>query len=115
MDDPDREMPADEPETLQPAATSPHAAVVALGAAVATWQRRGYQVRYRDEHLVQLVRRGWPDWEFIAFIVLGVMVTAAVVLAGISRRPWHVVSLTTTSEGHVITHRQWSARPPSDE
>lgn len=113
MGDPDHDASADEPETPQPA--TPEAAAAALDSAVAAWQRRGYRVRYRDEYLAQLVRRGWPDWRFVAVIAAGVAVIAAVVVAAILRRPWHVVSLTTSPEGQVITHRQWAPRPPSDE
>ena len=79
------------------------------------WARRGYTVRYRDAHLVQLIRRGRPGsasagWLLSALCIAGLAVVLLVL--GLRRRPFHVVSLTITPDKRVITHRIWAQRPP---
>jgi hypothetical protein len=83
--------------------------------AVARWVARGYQVLYRDEYLVQLVRRHRPDWLLFAFVLAGL--AGLLFLAAIRRarlaRPWHVVTLARTFDERVVTHEQWTDHPPA--
>lgn len=99
----------DEPEE-SPSHGQTAAARAALARAEARWQRRGYRTRYGDEFLVQLVGRGRPSALCLALGMLGL---AGVVVGWIVCRSWQVVSLSTTPDGRVITHRQRSARPPA--
>ncbi|MBF6589950.1 MAG: hypothetical protein IVW57_05385 [Ktedonobacterales bacterium] len=86
-----------------------------LERAATGWMRRGYTVRYRDTHLVQLVRASRPGCGGALLIALALPVLALAVLLvvlGARRRRWHTVSLTITPEQRVITHRQWAPHPP---
>jgi hypothetical protein len=83
---------------------------VALKRAELAWQRRGYQVHYRDDFLVQLIRRGRPS---NVCLVVGLLAMATVVVGWIACRSWLVVSLSATPDGRVIAHRQHAAHPPA--
>jgi hypothetical protein len=85
---------------------------LALDQAMTHWQQQGYHVAYRDAYLVQLFRRKMPNL-LLAVIALIALVT----LAGSSvlwrkKQCWHIVLLTTTDDGRVITHHQRSRRLP---
>ncbi len=87
----------------------PHPGTEALQRAAASWERRGFQVRYRDEYLVQLIRQSRPRWA----LVVGVVALAMLALALLLRRRWVVVSLTTAPDGRIITLRQSATHPPA--
>jgi hypothetical protein len=83
----------------------------AIARGVASWRRRGYQVRYQDAFLAQMTRRGGPD---VLPLALGLLVIAAVVAWWLMSRSWLVVSITATPDGHLVVHRQRSKRPPPE-
>jgi hypothetical protein len=83
----------------------------ALARGVALWRRRGYEVRYQDEFLAQMVRRGGPDAVPLA---VGLVAIAAVAAWWYVSRSWLVVSITVTPDGHLVVHRQRSRRPPPE-
>ncbi len=83
----------------------------ALDGAVSLWKRRGYSVRYRDEYLVQLVRRAWP---VMACVLVTVAAAGGVALAWRMCHSWYVVSVAVGPDGRVVTHRQRSGHPPKD-
>jgi hypothetical protein len=98
------------PETRQEA-NSP----ALLERAASAWIRRGYTVRYRDNHLIQLIRKGRPTWVGLLMIALAAPLVALavfLVIRGLRRRYWHTVSITTTPDRRIITHRQWAPNPP---
>lgn len=85
--------------------------------AAAGWLRRGYTVRYRDAHLVQLVRAGRPTCLGMLLIALAAPALALAIvllLQGLRRRNWHTISITVTPDHRVITHRQWAPYPPEE-
>jgi hypothetical protein len=86
-----------------------HPGAAALQRAAASWERHGFQVRYRDEYLVQLIRQSRPRWALVA----GVVALAVLALAVLLRRRWVVVSLTIAPDGRIITLRQTATRPPA--
>jgi hypothetical protein len=114
MDEPDDELAAERPEMARPRSGGPLGADSgsALDRAAAAWQRRGYEVWYRDEYLVQLVRRGLPDGPFLLLLIVCFLALVAAILAALRRRPWTVISLSVSPEGRVIVHRQRARRPP---
>jgi hypothetical protein len=67
-------------------------------------------VQYRDDHLVQLARRGGPT---VICIAVGLAIVGAVVGAWAMCRTWRVVTLSAAPDGRVITHRQRSSRAPA--
>jgi hypothetical protein len=101
-------------------AKAPHGAQVTsspslLERAAAGWIRRGYTVRYRDPHLIQLVRRGRPGcsgWLLVVLALPLMGLAIALVVIGLRRRYWHTVSITATPDQRIITHRQWAPNPP---
>ncbi len=97
------------PETGELSSTPTPASRAALDRAEAAWRRRGYQVQYRDDFLVQLVRRGRPSAVCLA---AGLLAMTAVVVGWIACRSWRVVSLSAAPDGRVVTHRQRSSHPP---
>jgi hypothetical protein len=114
MNDPDEKSPADEPDVPQPRSAEAHATDpgLPLDRAAAAGLRRGYEVWYRDDYLVQLVRRGVPDGPSLLLVIVALLVFVAAILLALRRRTWHVVSLSVSLEGDVITHQQRARRPP---
>lgn len=87
-----------------------------LWRATARWLRRGYTVRYSDAFLVQLVRRasmGWVGWALLVLALPCLGVAFWLIARALRRRGWHVVSLTITPDGRVISHRQWTRAEPT--
>lgn len=82
-----------------------------LRRAAQRWQRRGYTIRYADAFLTQLVRRtgiGWIGWVLLVLAVPPLALALWLLTRVLRRRGWHVVSLTVTPEGRVLSHRQWT-------
>ncbi len=90
------------------------AAQQALDQVIARWQRRGYWVTCRDAHLVQLVHRDAPDGVLTGGILAALCAIAVLMLVRPARRRWHIVSLTATLDGRVITHHQRATHPPPE-
>ena len=90
-----------------------------LSNAVERWRGRGYTVRYDDGLLVQLSRRETPTWRTLLLLLLALgavgLGLALFWLAWRSARRWSVVSLTQGPDQRIITHRQLTDRPPTDE
>ena len=87
-----------------------------IEAATATWLRRGYQVRYHDPFLTQLIRRdpiGWSSAPFVALAVATLIATAAAIFVAVQRRPWHVVTLVVGPDHRVLAHHQHAPHPPT--
>jgi hypothetical protein len=90
-----------------------------LARAAEIWLRRGYQLRYQDEHLVQVASNtSAPTRRDLLLAVggsalLGICgalgLLAYLALARRGRR--HVVSLLLTPERRVIAYRQWQTIP----
>lgn len=88
----------------------------ALAAVAATWQRRGFRMRYRDPFLIQLIRRdrlGWRSGPFLALALATLVASAAAFAVALQRRPWHVVTLVTGPDGRVLTHHHHAPHPPA--
>ena len=94
---------------MQQAADTPS---LALDQAMTRWQRQGYHVAYQDEYLVQLFRREMPDTLLAVTALVALIALAATIVVWLKKQPWHIVLLTTTDDGRVITHYQWSRRLP---
>ena len=90
------------------------AAQQAFDQVIARWQRRGYWVTYRDAHLVQLLHRDAPDGVLMGSTLAALCASAALMLVRPARRRWHIVSLTATVDGRVITHHQRATHPPPE-
>jgi hypothetical protein len=88
------------------------AAQQALDQAIARWQRRGYWVTYRDAHLVQLLHRDAPDGVLTGGTLVALRAIALLMRVKPTQRRWHIVSLTATVDGRVITHHQRATHPP---
>jgi hypothetical protein len=102
----------DEPGDTTPdegAAEPPAIQADAIARGVSLWRHRGYEVRYQDEFLAQMVRRGGPD---VLPLTLGLVAIAAVAAWWWASRSWLVVSITADAEGRLVVHRQRSRRPP---
>jgi hypothetical protein len=114
MDESGDDLAAERPETPQPRSEGTQGAESgsALDGAAAAWQRRGYEVWYRDEYLVQLVRRGLPEGPFLVLLIACLLALVAALLAALRQRSWNVVSLSASPEGRVVVHRQRARRPP---
>ncbi|HLZ21254.1 MAG TPA: hypothetical protein VKQ30_03940 [Ktedonobacterales bacterium] len=88
----------------------------ALQTAAAMWIRRGYQVRYRDAFLIQLLRRRGPGLRSAPYVALAF---AALALAGaawivaLRHRPWHIVTLVIGPDKRILTHSHRSPHPPA--
>ncbi|HEY7984084.1 MAG TPA: hypothetical protein VID73_07950 [Ktedonobacterales bacterium] len=82
----------------------------ALRRAADAWARRGYQTRYQDDFLVQLVKQTEPRWPLIAALIALALLALPLVL----RRRWVVVSLTSAPDGRIITVRQAINHPPEE-
>lgn len=88
----------------------------ALAAVAAIWQRRGYQIRYRDPFLIQLIRRdrlGWRSGPFLALAIATLIASVAAFVVAIQRRPWHVVTLVIGPDRRVLTHHHHAPHPPA--
>ena len=81
-----------------------------LDGAALVWKRRGYQVQYRDEYLVQLTRRAWP---VMAGVLVTVAAAGAAAFAWRMCRSWYVVSVAVGPDEQVVTHRRLFSHPPS--
>jgi hypothetical protein len=90
------------------------AAQQALDQVIGRWQRRGYWVAYRDVHLVQLLRRDALEGVLTGGILAAFCTIAVLMLVRSTRRRWHIVSLTATVDGRVITHHQRATHPPPE-
>lgn len=87
-----------------------------LRRATQRWLRRGYTVRYSDPFLTQLVRRtgmGWVGWALVGLSAPCFGIALWLLLRALQRRGWHVVSITITPEGRVLSHRQWTRSEPT--
>lgn len=87
-----------------------------LRQAAARWQRRGYTVRYSDAFLVQMMRRtgiGWMGWALVALALPCLGAACWLFARALRRRGWHVVSLTITPDGRVLSHRLWTRAEPT--
>lgn len=108
------DTPGDAADT--PGEIDPRQVPWALRRATARWQRRGYTVRYSDAFLTQLVRRtgmGWIGWAQLLLALPLVGIALWLLVRALRRRGWHVVSLTITPDGRVISHRQWTRVEPT--
>ncbi len=97
--------------------TPPGGTGARLDRATRSWEWAGYAVRYRDPFLVQLIKRGQPDfWLLVPLVALGMLAAALIIalLRRLLRARWHVVELTETPDGRIITHQMWSPQPPDD-
>lgn len=114
MDEPDDDLAAERPEMARPRSEGAQGVEPgsALDRAAAAWQRRGYEVWYRDEYLAQLVRRGLPEGPFVLLLIVCFLAFVAAILAALRRRSWNVISLSVSPEGRVVVHRQRARRPP---
>lgn len=100
----------------EPSDPESDAEVSTVEAAAAVWLRRGYQVRYRDPFLTQLIRRdqiGWRSAPFVALAVATLIATVAAIFVALQRRPWHVVTLVAGPDHRVLTHHQHAPHPPA--
>lgn len=85
---------------------------LALDQATTHWQQQGYDIAYQDEYLVQLFRREVPDTLLAVTALAAFVVLAATIAAWLKKPPWHIVLLSITDDGCVITHHQRSRRLP---
>ena len=88
----------------------------ALAAVAAAWQRRGYQIRYSDPFLIQLIRRdrlGWRSGPFLALAIATLIASVAAFIVALQRRPWHVVTLVIGPDRRVLTHHHHAPHPPA--
>ncbi len=113
MDESD-ETPCERSDAPPPDTNPPPEADAGTGLdrAARIWQRRGYHVWYRDEHLVQLVRHGLPDGVILLLVVLGALAVAGASVLARRRGTWNIVSLAVSPEGRVVAHQQRARRPP---
>lgn len=104
------QQPDESPDNAPPDDTA------ALDAAAATWQRKGYRIRYRDPFLIQLIRRdrlGWRSAPFLALALATMIACVAALVVALQRRPWHVVTLVTGPDRRVLTHHLHAPHPPA--
>jgi hypothetical protein len=93
----------------------------ALAEAAAPWLRRGYELRYQDDQLVQVGSRVTGPTASDLLLAGGVALAAAVAGAlgvlgylHLTRRGrWHIVSLVLTPDRGVLAHQQW--KPVSEQ
>lgn len=107
--DTDTDDLGESPERASPEDTA------ALEAAAAAWQRRGYQIRYRDLFLTQLIRRdrlGWRSGPFLALAIATLIASVAAFVVALQRRPWHIVTLVIGPDRRILTHHHHAPHPP---